>query len=126
MAGDPVPLNPRWVEQAGSGAAVVTRIDSTTYDGRERVTRWVAMKNNVVLATETMQYDRTGNAKTSDAEAYDVVTDRLKERTTSSKWIQYTYDRTSNQVQHRDSVLSSGAIITYTFGYDALNQLRSV
>jgi len=126
MPGDPVPLNPRWVEQAGSGAAVVTRIDSTTYDGRERVTRWVAMKNNTVLSTESMQYDRTGNAMTSDAEVYDIVTDRLRERTTSSKWIQYTYDRAGNQVQHRDSVLSSGAIITYTFGYDALNQLRSV
>jgi YD repeat-containing protein len=66
MPDDPVPLNPTWVEQPGSGTSAVTRIDSTTYDGWERVTRWVQTKNNVVLATETMAYDRVGNVLTAD------------------------------------------------------------
>lgn len=126
MPDDPVPLNPTWVEQPGSGASAVTRLDSTSYDGWERVTKWVQLKNNVAVTSETMQYDRIGNVLTGDAETYDSVTSRLTSRTVGGHRFLYAFDRAGNLVQERDSTLSSGAVVTLNYGYDVLNQLRSV
>ena len=120
-------LEPMWAEQPGHGTPSITRIDSVTYDGWERVKRWRNSKNGSPYASEVVNYDRMGNVYTlAEAEVYDTVTEHLQSLTVGGHKYFYGYDPAGNLVQQRDSTLSSGVVVTMTYGYDALNQLRSV
>jgi RHS repeat-associated protein len=123
---DPVPLNPIWTEKQGSTGPTVVKVDGVDYDGWQRVKRWTGTTNGGSQVVEAVEYDRTGNLKTADNEEYDLVTDRLLQRTAGGHRYFYTYDRAGNLTQERDSTLSSGTVVVTTYAYDGLSQLRSV
>jgi RHS repeat-associated protein len=117
-------LGPVWTEQHGSGAGLDSLQDSITYDGWERVLAWVQTKVGTgVVARDTFAFDRTGNVKTTaGAESYDVTTDRLLSMSVGGSTWSFTYDRAGNLVKLTKSATND----TLTYGYDALNHLRSV
>lgn len=126
LLNDPVPLAPVWKEQTGSGTVTVSRQDTAAYDGWERVVGWQQLKGAVPIASEAVTYDRSGNVRSADQEIYDVTTERLLQRTAGGHRYFYVYDRAGNLVTQRDSTLATGVVVVATYGYDALNRLRSV
>ena len=113
-------LIPQWTEQEGLGAAANTWQDTVVYDGWGRVTRWVTLKNNVLVDSESFSFDRAGNIRTKNAETYDSTTNRLLSRVDGAcgTW-NYAYDRAGNLVT------ATCGSTTWAYGYDALNKLRS-
>jgi RHS repeat-associated protein len=92
------------------------------YDGFEHVIFWRNFKNGADWEDETYQYDRLDNIKTPfGAEVYDDATSRLLSWTdgTPTTW-SYTYDAAGNLTQ------AVGGTVRLVYGYDALNQLRSL
>lgn len=123
---DPMPAgSPVWTEQRGSGASVDSLQDSLLYDGWNRVIAMVSYRNmghTGLLVRDTFAFDRSGNLKTTaGAESYDATTDRLLSRSGGAcgTW-SYSFDRAGNLTQ-----AVCGAT-TWTYGYSALNQLRTV
>ena len=123
---DPASLVPIFAEKQGSGGPTVTWQDSVTYDGWERVQNWVALKNGSALASEAVTYDASGNVMAGESESHDAVTNRLLSRTTGGHTFRYTYDRSGNLSQMRDSTHAGGAVAVWVYGYTAVEQLRSV
>jgi YD repeat-containing protein len=80
----------------------------------------------VPIASEAVTYDRSGNVRTADQEVYDVTTERLLQRTAGGHRFFYVYDRAGNLVTQRDSTLATSVVVVTTYGYDALNRMRSV
>ena len=118
---DPQPAgSPVWTEQRG-GFHVDSLKDSLLYDGWNRVIAMVSFRNAAVLVRDTFAFDRAGNLKTTaGAEVYDATTDRLTGRAGSGCTWNNSYDRAGNLTQ---AVCGS---TTWSFGYNALNQLRTV
>src|SRR5437773_12376129 len=98
--------------------------DSVAYDGWDRVTSWVQRKLGTTwVARDTFRFGRVGNIKTTaGARSYDVTTGRLLSRTEGANTWSYLYDRAGNLTR----AVKSGVNDTLTYGYDALNRLRSV
>lgn len=126
MPDDPVSLVPVWEDKQGSGGPLVTWQDSVTYDGWERVRNWVALRDGAAVASETVTYDASGNLSAGESEVHDVTTNRLLSRVLGGHTYRYGYDRSGNLVQMRDSTHTGGAVTVWTYGYNALDQLRSV
>jgi RHS repeat-associated protein len=126
LADDPVSLVPVFEEIRGSGGTVVTWQDSVTYDGWERVQKWVALKNGAAIASETVGYDASGNVSAGESEVHDATTNRLLSRSVGGHTYRYAYDRSGNLVEMRDSTHAGGAVAVWVYGYTALDQLRSV
>lgn len=117
------PLGPVVLTQTSGSATPDTLQDSITYDGWQRVITVVSIKNfqHVVQARDTFNFDRVGNIKTTaGAEVYDLETTRLTAHAGSGCTWSDTYDRAGNLTQ------ASCGSTTWTYQYDALNQLRSV
>ena len=118
---DPQPAgSPVWIEQRG-GFHVDSLKDSLLYDGWNRVIAVVSFRNAAVIVRDSFAFDRAGNLKTTaGAEVYDATTDRLTGRAGSGCTWSDSYDRAGNLTQ---AVCGS---TTWSFGYTALNQLRTV
>lgn len=122
-------INPLFASEIGPPLAPIwtfnqdlpdTLYDSTAYDGWERVATWTETDNFHSRVTESYTYDRDGNIASGANETYDPLTDRLISRTSSCGTATYAYDRAGNLIQK-----SCGGH-TWTYGYDALNELRSL
>lgn len=114
-------LGPLWTEQRGPSGSIDSLQDTVRYDGWERARKWVALKKKGFVASDSFDFDRSGNLFTpGGGETYDGPTDRLTSRMDAGLTRTYTYDRAGNLV----STTRDG--ITTTYAYDALNRLVSV
>lgn len=125
--GESAPLAPVWTEQHGSGAAVDSITDGSQTDSWGRLTGWTQSKNGSSVAASTYSFDSTGNVSIDYPATFDGTTDRLSTRldlATGYSW-NYSYDLAGNQTQ-AVGTKSGQPTHTWTYGYDALGQLRSV
>ncbi|MGH7701717.1 MAG: peptidoglycan DD-metalloendopeptidase family protein, partial [Gemmatimonadales bacterium] len=129
LVDDPVAITTVWTERHGQAGAIVTWEDSVSYDGWERMSAWITVKNGSVAARDSAFFDRAGNVRPSAAgtsATFDLVTNRLLTRLTSTHYWTYSYDRAGNLTQAVDSTIGQAGPVTWTYGYTALNQLRSL
>ena len=103
-------------------------MDSLSYDGWGRLLGWQQRRraDSTYLVTDSVSFDRTGNVyPESESRTYELQTDRLLTKSIAGEWAwSYSYDGAGNLTQASGT---KGALsTTWTYGYDALNQLRSV
>src|SRR5690606_11175485 len=123
-------LGPLWVERHGPSASPDTLVDSLSYDGWGRMLGWHHFRRVdttlAPLSTDSVWFDRTGNVHVlGETRTYELETDRLLTRSAVGNWAwTYSYDAAGNltQASGTKGVLTT----TWKYGYDALNQLRSV
>ena len=126
LVDDPVSLVPVFEEKRGSGGLLVSWQDSVTYDGWERVQKWVSLKDGAAFVSETVSYDASGNVSAGESEVHDATTNRLLARSVGGHTYRYQYDRSGNLIEMRDSTHAGGAVAVWVYGYNALDQMRSV